>query len=195
MNPYDVISEFYAPGSELHRIMIRHGEQVAGKALGVARRLAPSDLDMAFIEEAALLHDIGIFMTRARSIGCRGAYPYVCHGVLGREILERKGFFRHARVCERHVGVGITIDDIIGQALPLPRRDMRPVTLEEQIIAYADKFYSKGGDAAEKTVPDILRSLHRFGAEKAAVFRSWAVRFEGYGAAGQVETIGPSPGS
>lgn len=183
MNPYDIIAEFYAPGSDLHRIMVRHGEQVAGKALDVARGLGPADLDMAFIEEAALLHDIGIFMTRARSIGCVGEYPYVCHGYLGREIFERKGFFRHARVCERHVGVGITIDDIIGQALPLPRRDMRPVTVEEQIIAYADKFYSKGGDAAQKTVPDILLGLGRFGPEKAAVFRSWAVRFEGGGGA------------
>lgn len=181
MNPYDLISEFYAPGSELHRIMIRHGEQVAAKALEVARGHAPESLDMAFIGEAALLHDIGIFMTRAPRIGCHGIYPYVCHGYLGREILERNGLPRHARVCERHVGVGITIDDIIEQKLPLPRRDMRPVSLEEQIIAYADKFFSKGGDAAEKTVPDILRGLERFGADKAGVFRSWAVRFEGYG--------------
>ena len=192
MNPYDVISEFYSPGSELHRIMIGHGEQVAAKALEVARGHAPKSLDMAFIEEAALLHDVGIFMTRARKIACQGTYPYVCHGYLGREILERKGFARHARVCERHVGVGITVDDIIKQNLPLPRRDMRPVSLEEQIIAYADKFFSKGGDAAEKTVPDILRGLERFGAEKAEVFRSWAVRFEGYGRA---EATGPSPGS
>ena len=161
--------------------MIRHGEQVAAKALEVARGHALESLDMAFIAEAAMLHDIGIFMTRAPGIGCRGSYPYVCHGYLGREILERKGLIRHARVCERHVGVGMTIDDIIEQKLPLPRRDMRPVSLEEQIIAYADKFFSKGGDAAEKTVPDILRGLERFGAEKAAVFRSWAARFEGYG--------------
>jgi uncharacterized protein len=85
-------------------------------------------------------------------------------------------------VCERHVGVGISIEEIIARALPLPRRDMRPVTLEEQIIAYADKFYSKGGEA-EKRVPEILRNLERYGADKAALFRSWVVRFEGDAAA------------
>ena len=192
MNPYTVISEFYAPGSELHRIMVRHGEQVAGKALDVARGLASESPDLAFIEEAALVHDIGIFMTRAPALGCRGAYPYVCHGYLGREILERKGLLRHARVCERHVGVGITLEEIVSRALPLPHRDMRPVTLEEEIVAYADKFFSKGRDAVEKRVPDILRGLERFGAGKAAVFRSWVARFEGEG---RPDAIAPLPGS
>ncbi len=56
---------------------------------------------------------------------------------------------------------------------------MRPVTPEEQIIAYADKFYSKGTDA-EKTVSAILAGLAAYGREKAAVFRRWAIRFEGY---------------
>jgi uncharacterized protein len=182
MNPYDLIAEFYRPGSRSHRILVRHGEQVAEKALAVARRLARGDLNMGFIAEAALVHDIGVFLTRAPGIGCTGNHPYVCHGYLGRNLLDRKGLRRHARVCERHVGVGISIEEIIARALPLPRRDMRPVTLEEQIIAYADKFYSKGGEA-EKRVPEILRNLERYGADKAALFRSWVVRFEGDAAA------------
>lgn len=190
MNPVALISEFYPPGSEPHRIMIRHGEQVAKKALAVARRLGCGAPDLRFIEEAALLHDIGIFMTRAVKIGCTGTYPYVCHGYLGRQLLELKGLFRHALVCERHVGVGITPEDIVGQALPLPLRDMRPVTLEEKIITYADKFYSKGGEASEKSVTEILRGLERFGPDKAAVFRAWVRRFEGEDALTE-----PSPGS
>lgn len=193
MNPYNVISEFYRPGSGLYRTLVRHGEQVAAKAVTVARGLADQRPDTAFIEAAALLHDIGIFMTWAPGIGCRGIHPYVCHGVLGRELLEHKGLFRHAGVCERHVGVGITVDDIIRQFLPLPRRDMRPITLEEQIIAYADKFYSKG-NAAEKPMTTILGDLARFGAEKTAIFCSWAVRFEGYDPADleAMLPIGPS---
>lgn len=187
MNPYALIDRFYAPGSRLHGIMVRHGEQVAAKALCVARRLTGEAPDFGFIEEAALVHDIGIFMTRAEKIGCRGAHPYVCHGVLGRALLEREGHLRHALVCERHVGVGISAADVISQKLPLPRRDMRPLSLEEQIIAYADKFYSKGG-GAEKTVPQILKGLERFGADKAAVFRAWAARFE-------VDATGRPPGS
>jgi uncharacterized protein len=180
MDPYGLIAEFYPPGTRCHRILIRHGEQVAEKALAVAERLPAGAIDTVFLNEAALVHDIGIFRTRAPGIGCTGSHPYVCHGYLGREILDRKGLHRHALVCERHVGVGISAADIVSQGLPLPLREMRPVSLEEEIIAYADKFYSKGRGEEEKTVPEILQRLARFGADKAAVFRSWAHRFDGY---------------
>ena len=59
-----------------------------------------------------MLHDIGIFLTHAPQIGCHGDKPYICHGYLGRELLEKEGFPRHAIVCETHVGVGLTIADI-----------------------------------------------------------------------------------
>lgn len=196
MNPYALISEFYAPGSETHRILIRHGEQVAARALATARRLSAAAPDLRFIEEAALLHDIGVFMTRAPKIGCTGPHSYVCHGYLGRELLERRGLVRHALVCERHVGVGIPLEEIRRRCLPLPLRDMRPVSLEEEIIAYADKFYSKGGEDAEKSVAEILRGLERYGPDKAALFRAWVRRFEGEAAlAGPGASTRPSPGS
>lgn len=196
MNPYALISEFYAPGSEAHRILVRHGKQVAAKALAVARRLSAAAPDLRFIEEAALLHDIGVCMTRAPEIGCTGSHPYVCHGYLGRELLEQRGLVRHALVCERHVGVGIPMEEIRRRRLPLPLRDMRPVTLEEEIIAYADKFYSKCGEDTEKSVAEILRGLERYGPDKAAIFRAWVRRFEGEAAlAGAGAAIGPSPGS
>ena len=57
---------------------------------------------------------------------------------------------------------------------------MVPISIEEQIICYADKFYSKNGktDGDEKSVEDILNGLYRYGAEKAARFQSWAHIFE-----------------
>jgi len=69
--------------------------------------------------------------------------PYISHGVEGSKILEAEGCPEHARVCERHTGVGIRAVDIKEQGLPLPERDMLPETLEEQVICYADKWYSK----------------------------------------------------
>ena len=47
--------------------------------------------DIEFIRTAALLHDIGIFMTHAPKFGCFGDHPYLAHGYLGRELLEREG--------------------------------------------------------------------------------------------------------
>jgi uncharacterized protein len=99
---------------------------------------------------------------------------------LGRALLEAEGLKRHALVCERHVGVGITRRDIRGQRLPLPTRDMLPVTIEEQIICYADKFFSKNGAGShkEKTVSEILQKLARYGKDKVERFKKWVDLFE-----------------
>ncbi len=179
MDPLYIIEEFYEPGSDVYKILVRHSRCVAEKALAVAKKASAMNPDLDFIREAAMLHDIGIFMTRSRSLGCSGHRPYVSHGYLGRELLEKKGLMRHALVCERHVGVGITPEDIDSQGLPLPRRDMRPITIEEQIICYADKFYSKNGTAPdrEKTVDEIIGNLGTYGPDKITRFLSWASMF------------------
>mgnify|MGYP004420939777 CR=1 FL=1 len=57
--------------------------------------------------------------------------------------MRREGFPEIARVCERHTGTGLTDEVIKQRQLPLPAGDYRPETLEEQLICYADKFYSK----------------------------------------------------
>ena len=127
-----------------------------------------------------MLHDIGIFETDSPELGCSGKHPYICHGYLGRKILENKGFWQHALVCERHVGIGITAEDIKLNNLPLPLRNMIPVSVEEQIICYADKFFSKNGemDSNEKSVEDILTTLRRYGSVKVLRFQKWIHLFE-----------------
>ena len=68
-----------------------------------------------------------------------------------------------ARICERHTGSGLTREDIIRQALPLPEADYLPESGEERLICLADKFYSKSGDMAEKKIPAIRKSMLKFG--------------------------------
>ena len=180
MNPFDIIAEFYEPGSRSYQILVKHGRQVADKAVETAMRVSHLNPNLNFIKEAAILHDIGIFETDSPSLGCSGKHPYVCHGYLGRKILENKGLPMHGLVCERHVGVGISAEDIKRYHLPLPHRNMVPISIEEQIICYADKFYSKNGKTGvdEKSVEDILSALRRYGPEKAARFQSWMRLFE-----------------
>lgn len=179
MDPIEIISEFYIPGSGAFDMLVRHGRQVAEKAVAAAEKVGHLNPDMAFIEEAAVLHDIGIFLTRAPGLGCTGDKPYLCHGVLGRELLEEKGILRHALVCERHVGTGISTDEIRRAGLPLPCRDMLPLTLEEEIICYADKFFSKStnGNGKEKPVSKILQALSTHGEDKAEKFMAWHSKF------------------
>jgi len=178
MNPIEIINEFYKPDSRLYKIYVNHSSQVTQKALKISENLTHLNPDIQFIREAAMLHDIGIFMTDAPSLGCYGEHLYICHGILGRAVLEQKGLHSHAMVCERHVGVGISVDDIKRSKLPLPLRDMRPVTLEEKIVAYADKFYSKNS-AQEKSIAHIIQELQKYGQDKVDVFNDWAKFFEG----------------
>ena len=120
-----------------------------------------------------MLHDIGIFKCDAAGIQCFGTEPYICHGRIGAELLRLEGFPRHARVCERHTGAGITKAQIIAQNLPLPQQDFLPETMEEKVICYADKFFSKTHLDREKTIEQAEKSLSKFGDEGVLRFREW----------------------
>lgn len=181
MDPVKIIEKYYDKLSKAYDILICHSKMVTEKALRVAEKVRHLNPDFSFIHEAAMLHDIGIFLTNTPQFGCHGNKPYICHGYLGREIIEKEGFPIHALVCERHVGVGISIEDIKKKYLPLPKRDMIPISLEEQIICFADKFFSKNADLLykEKTVDMIRNSIAKFGDEKLKQFNNWLEIFGG----------------
>ncbi|MDD2734197.1 MAG: HD domain-containing protein [Desulfuromonadaceae bacterium] len=168
----------YLDGTPLE-IVLEHSRNVADLALEVADHLSLPEETRYFIEEAALIHDIGVCRVHAPSLGLHGPHPYITHGVHGREILDREGFPLHALVCERHTGVGLTLTDIVRQNLPLPHREMCPESLPEQIICFADLFYSKkpGRLSERKTVEKVRKKLLPFGEEKVEIFDSWLVRF------------------
>jgi len=168
----------YFEGEPLTTV-ITHGRVVAELALAVGRQVSLSDEECNFIREAAILHDIGVCGVAAPEIGAMGPHPYIMHGVLGREILEREGLPRHALVCERHIGVGLTIADIVDQRLPLPCRDMAPRTTAEEIVCFADLFFSKKpGSLEQRTSPERVRKkLSGFGQDKLQIFDTWMERF------------------
>jgi uncharacterized protein len=125
-----------------------------------------------------MLHDIGIFKCNAPSIYCIGDLPYILHGIEGRKILELENMPRHALVCERHTGSGITKEQIIQDNLPLPHRDMLPTTDEEALICYADKFFSKSADpTSEKSYEQALSSISRHGYEAEQRFIALHAKF------------------
>ena len=183
MNPL-LLLEKYFPTPLARETILVHSRLVADKALAVAAALGDPSLDLPFIEEAALLHDIGTCRTHAPGFGCAGHEPYIRHGIIGRAILEAEGFQRHALVCERHIGVGLTVADIESQQLPLPRREMAPLSCEERLICFADLFYSKTPSrvAEEKSVAEVRQGLARFGSHKVAIFDRW---LEGFGCVGR----------
>lgn len=169
----------YYSNAKAFYVVYEHSRLVAAKARAVARRIGLDEEAGSFVQEAALLHDIGVCRTDATPIFCYGREPYIRHGLLGREILEAEGLPRHAIACERHIGVGITVADIRQQQLPLPERDMSPRTVEERIVCFADLFYSKnpGYLTQEKPIAMVRENLGRFSAAKVRIFDAWLAEF------------------
>ena len=185
MQPLELIDKYYNDHAQARRVLIAHSHKVATFAVAVAEHVMQSEpVDKDFIEQAAMLHDIGMLYTDTPKLGCHGDQPYIAHGIIGAELLCKEGLPSHALICERHIGVGLSIEDIKVQGLPLPLRDMRPQTLEEEIVAYADLFFSKTDLSFSKTgkgkrTADMVRtSLARHGQYKVKIFDAWHEQFK-----------------
>lgn len=170
INCLEILQQYYEPESDAFRLLVTHSEQVATLALEIAKAHPELDIDAEFVYEAAMLHDVGIKHTHAPSILCYGTEPYIKHGVLGAEMLRAMGLERHARVCERHTGSGLSVQEIEAQELPLPHKDFLPETIEEKLVCYADKFFSKSKIAPAKPVESVRKQMAAFGSESLARF-------------------------
>ncbi len=179
MNAPALLEKYFAENLTGLAIVVEHSRLVAAKAIAVGKALKLAPAELQFIEEAALLHDIGVCRIKAPHLDCHGSAPYISHGIIGRQILDAEQLPLHALVCERHIGVGLTVADIIQQQLPLPHRAMAPTTLAEEIVCFADLFYSKTPDRLchEKSVAEIRQGLHRFGPHKVGIFDNWQAKF------------------
>ena len=155
MKVLDLIDKYYPQDNELKHILNVHSRSVADKVLWIAGKHPELNLDTVFLEEAAMLHDIGIFLTHAPGIQCFGTEPYICHGYLGAGLVRKEGFPRHALV----------------------HREMLPVSMEEQVICFADKFFSKTHLDREKTVEGARKSIAKYGDEGLQRFNNWCKLF------------------
>ena len=178
MNYQNIIDKYYNEDNQLRYIFMTHSRLVTKRALKICDLHPELNLNRRFVEEAAMLHDIGIYLCNAPEIECFGSHQYIEHGYLGSEILCREGLPKHALVCERHTGLGLSQEWIEKRNLPVPHRDMKPVSIEEQIICYADKYYSKSRPENELPVEKILKKLGKYDESQVSLFRSWMERFE-----------------
>lgn len=202
-----LLHRYYPEDNALRRMLLHHSRQVCARALQIVERHPELGANRNLVEAGAMLHDIGIFLTDAPGIHCHGTAHYILHGSLGAQLLRNEAkqlkkekqqeeqlkeeklqaiqlqeelhFYEAlARICERHTGTGLTRQTIIERGLPDPQQDLLPETIEEQIICYADKFYSKSHLERERTIPQTLHSLEKFGDEGVEKFRHWTELFE-----------------
>lgn len=165
-----IIDKYYPTETNplLRELLITHSRQVADFAIQlIQRRGLENTVNSEFVYSAAMLHDIGIFQTNAPGIHCHGTHHYMEHGLIGANLLRREGAEAepYALVCERHIGTGLTAEEIITQNLPLPHKDFLPVTLEEKLVCYADNFFSKSDTSKFATIELLRKKMQNYGKE------------------------------
>ncbi len=122
------------------------------------------EVDMRLIEAGALLHDIG-----------RSKTHEIDHAVVGAEIAKEMGLpERLVKVIEVHVGAGIPVNEAV--ELGLPEKHYFAETLEEKIVAYADKLIMGRREVPfEATVDSFAQKL---GENHPSIDRLWTLHNE-----------------
>jgi len=129
--------------------VIKHCEAVAELALEIAKKCVEKGLkvNLELVEIGALLHDIGRAKTHS-----------VHHAVAGAQIAKALGLPEPViAIIKRHVGGGITAEE--AKKLGWPKDVYTPQTIEEKIVAYADKLIE-----GSKRVP-IEETIEKFSKE------------------------------
>lgn len=168
-----IIDSIYPADRKVSGILLSHSRAVADMALDIVRR-KNLPLDPETVENAAMLHDVGIIATDAPGIDCHGTAPYLAHGAIGADMLRAAGAPEiYARVAERHTGAGLTAEEIAARQLPMPPgRDYMPHSLLERLVCYADCFFSKSGDMKRKSLERVEASMASFGPAVLARFQA-----------------------
>ena len=117
--------------------------------------------DKKLIEIGALIHDIGIYKYFDEDYKIKN--KYVFHGMVGYEILIKEGVSKkRARFALTHIGVGYEKDI--------------PISLEEEIVAYADSFHSKK-PVGFNSYEDEKKKLESFGSDKGILYERFKDKF------------------
>ncbi len=164
MNPIEIASAHIPPN--LWKVFFVHSILVAQFSLQIADKLALDRETKKFIEEAALLHDIGIGKVSMTKEELQAKPPYIQHGIIGEKILQDLGYPLHAAVCRNHIGVGLSRQVILKNKLPLPAEDMMPSTLPEKIITYADLFFSKSNIYHKRSFAEVEAKIGSYGQDQ-----------------------------
>ena len=122
------------------------------------------DVDMRLVEAGALLHDIG-----------RSRTHDVDHAIVGAEIAREMGLPEElVNIIEVHIGAGIPADEAV--ELGLPERHYFAETLEEKVVAYADKLIMGRREVPfETTVESFALKL---GEDHPSIDRLWTLHNE-----------------
>ena len=122
----------YASSEKILEIGWNHSlivKEIAIQIVDTLKNKYGIEVDRDLIKTGALIHDIGYYQYFDGDK--KNKKKYVEHGEIGGKILLKEGFLvKEIRFALTHVGVGY--------------KQNIPITLEEEIVCYADNFHSKG---------------------------------------------------
>jgi len=154
----------YTTGEKTLEVVWLHSLIVRDIALQIAKNVEKKygvKVDKKLIEIGALIHDIGCYACLGDSF-CFGE-NYITHGEIGYQILLENKYPKNiARFSLVHIGVGI--------------KDMIPITLEEEIVAYSDNFHSKK-PIRFNNYENEKRKLEGFEKSKGIIFERFRDKF------------------
>lgn len=130
-------------------------------------KVSAENVNAALAFAGALAHDIGAYeLVRGEGTDenpIRYEKNYVRHGILGYNLLKNAGFDEQIALFARnHTGVGLTKKAIEAQNIPIPSDDYVPVTREQQIVMFCDKFHTKSLPPKFVTAKTAVRRCAKF---------------------------------
>ena len=172
-------NEFYPEGTLRRQKLIPHALVVARTVEKIIACNPKLQIDKQLAINGAYIHDVGIVYTHAPKLGCNGEFPYIRHGILGGHVLRQHNLSEYATFCERHVGMGLSPQFAAEKQFPQPYVEMMPQTIEEIVVCYADKFFSKSAEDMEKPEPleMIRKEIGNYGGTALTTFDKWCDKF------------------
>ena len=145
------------------RGVAKHCLAVSELAVEIAKacRERRVNVNVDLVRIGGLLHDIG----RARTHG-------VDHAIEGSQIVKSLNLpDAIARIVERHVGSGITAKE--AEKLGWPVKSYVPTSIEERIVAYADKLIEGSRRVSIETAVERFRNNADISEESIERLRQW----------------------
>lgn len=144
---------------------------------------APPVINERLLVMGGLIHDIGTYQL-IKHDGSDGEplrfkhSKYIQHGLRGYKLLRACGFDEALALFARnHTGIGLTARMVQDQDLPLPVADYVPVTLEQDLVMYADKFHTKSDPAEFVGFDRCIRRAAKHGEANAQGMRDLIDRY------------------
>jgi uncharacterized protein len=165
----ETLHKKYAPNDRLFDLVFTHCKIVRDIAVQIAidKKLSVNE---ELLITGALLHDIGTYAF-IEQFEKTGESKYYQHAVAGYQIVKNEGVPEDVcKIVQHHMRLGLTKEQIKYESLDIPLEDYSPVTTEEEVVMYADKFHSKKPQF--NSYESYLSFIQQFGKEQVVKFES-----------------------